>query len=387
MMGVLSLNTGCERPEGDRLVIATPWNVIERAALEESFAKAHPQAKPIAWVSLLPADNVVKLVPRLGVDLILGIPQTVCDQLADIQALKPVDSLSYRIARRSSLGVSTNSPSLESSSIHSRNLFGKVSIDDPRHDEITMAWAHAKIQANAYGQLVRTAANVARFGRGGESLSEVLRCDISAAITSGIEGPIDDHSSFVKLESVPAWRECVAVVNGSPHAKEASVFLEFLAEQGQADRPTPEKEKRDNLALLRDMLGNCLVDAQDELKDAVIALDRAGHPADLEAYLDDAPPWPPTSITKIRQRDDHEALLETLAHELTDSPESRFRLLESWDHAPKKLDLAQLQMLSTVSNGQLLKEPRFRMWIRAEWTAWARQHYRRIAREAGKVTS
>ena len=36
-----------------------------------------------------------------------------------------------------------------------------------------------------------------------------------------------------------------------------------------------------------------------------------------------------------------------------------------------------------AAEGRLAREPRFRAWLRGEWTAWTRQLYRRVARLAG----
>jgi hypothetical protein len=40
-----------------------------------------------------------------------------------------------------------------------------------------------------------------------------------------------------------------------------------------------------------------------------------------------------------------------------------------------------LDELATAASGKLTSEPRFREWLRAEWTAWARQRYRRVVRK------
>ena len=42
-----------------------------------------------------------------------------------------------------------------------------------------------------------------------------------------------------------------------------------------------------------------------------------------------------------------------------------------------------LAELAGAADGRLAREPRFRAWLRGEWTAWTRQLYRRVARLAG----
>jgi hypothetical protein len=39
--------------------------------------------------------------------------------------------------------------------------------------------------------------------------------------------------------------------------------------------------------------------------------------------------------------------------------------------------------MAAAVDGRLAREPRFRAWLRSEWTAWHRQLYRRVARVAG----
>ncbi len=42
-----------------------------------------------------------------------------------------------------------------------------------------------------------------------------------------------------------------------------------------------------------------------------------------------------------------------------------------------------LRELAQAEGGRLVREPRFRAWLRGEWTAWTQQLYRRVARLAG----
>jgi hypothetical protein len=41
-----------------------------------------------------------------------------------------------------------------------------------------------------------------------------------------------------------------------------------------------------------------------------------------------------------------------------------------------------LAEIARACDGRIADEPRLRAWLRAEWTAWARQRYRRVARLA-----
>ena len=137
--------------------------------------------------------------------------------------------------------------------------------------------------------------------------------------------------------------------------------------------------------MLADLLGATLVDAQDELWDAREALERAGHPERAERWMTQAPPWPPASVEIILREDASSALPETLASQLAPDADVRAWLLQSWLRPTRLIDGAWLEELAGGAGGRLVREPRFRAWLRAEWRAWARQRYRRVARlaEAG----
>jgi len=142
-------------------------------------------------------------------------------------------------------------------------------------------------------------------------------------------------------------------------------------------------------SLLADLLGATLVDAQDELWAAWDALERAGHPEPAGKWLTEPPPWPPASIEKYLRRDGENAmaLIETLAAELAPEPMARGWLIRSWLAPARLVDETLLAELARAAEGRLGREPRFRSWLRAEWTAWARQRYRRVARLAATTRS
>ena len=99
------------------------------------------------------------------------------------------------------------------------------------------------------------------------------------------------------------------------------------------------------------------------------------------------PPWPPASVARILEREQNAMpLLETLAAEIAPEPDVRAWLLRSWLSPPRQVDGALLDELGGVLDGRLARSPRFRAWLRGEWTAWARKRYRRVARQvtAGK---
>jgi hypothetical protein len=80
-------------------------------------------------------------------------------------------------------------------------------------------------------------------------------------------------------------------------------------------------------------------------------------------------------------------LLETLAAQVAPDADVRAWLLRSWLAPGRPVDGRLLDELASAEGGRLVREPRFRAWLRAEWTAWARQRYRRIARVAALGTN
>jgi hypothetical protein len=101
--------------------------------------------------------------------------------------------------------------------------------------------------------------------------------------------------------------------------------------------------------------------------------------------MNEPPPWPPASIGKILDRHDEQAMamVETLAGQLATDSTVRSWLIRSWLSPPRLIDRRVLDEVARAADGRLIREPRFREWLRAEWTAWARQRYRRVARSLG----
>jgi len=130
------------------------------------------------------------------------------------------------------------------------------------------------------------------------------------------------------------------------------------------------------------LLGATLVDARAELIAARSALESAGWPARSSRWFAEAPPWPPASVAKLRAeaKGGPAPLVATLAEQVAPDPEVRAWLLRSWDRPPRPIDGALLDELAGALDGRVGREPRLRSWLRGEWTAWARQRYRRVAR-------
>jgi hypothetical protein len=202
---------------------------------------------------------------------------------------------------------------------------------DPRNDRVTLAWAISQLEPGhwrqGYAKLVEAAARAPRI----------------------------------------AWQG-----GGRPRAGDRA-----------ADEGVLGSEREEGVeALVADLLGATLVDAQDELWTAWRALERAGYPEPARKLLTEPPPWPPASVEKYLRREGESSmsLVETLAAELAPTPSVRGWLVRSWLSPPRMVDESLLTELAQAADGRLRAEPRLRAWLRAEWTASARQRYRRVTR-------
>jgi hypothetical protein len=178
--------------------------------------------------------------------------------------------------------------------------------------------------------------------------------------------------------------EGAGIVAGPSRRRLSELFFRFLAETGKAERPRADAtDDPEADSLLADLLGATLVDAQDELWTAWTTLNRAGRPTRAAMWLTQAPPWPPASIEKLElelEGEGSEALVQTLVEEIVPDADLRAWLLRSWLGPKRLVDGSLLAEIAQAADGRLAREPRFRAWLRAEWTAWARQRYRRVTR-------
>jgi hypothetical protein len=406
---------GCARlsPDQDALTIATTWSSADRSEVETAFGhwlstgtSATPvkESARIAWLPLKPEDDPPTVILQPGrhkrgeksVDVVLGGPASSYARLAEADALVPIDrpgAPRWCVARRQPIGLATG-PKIDTSTASMVRVpwpSDRVTFDDPRHDPITLQWAKGQLAANGwaegYAQLVRNADHPRRIGRRARSaLAAVERgeANMTPAIAPELTG-LRTALAFVPSTDSPEWIEGVAIVRGGSHVALAQLFLQFLAERQQAG-PPPDQRSTESDALLADLLGATLVDAQDELWDAWVMLEQTGHPAQAEMWMTQAPPWPPASVEKLLEQDRSGALLQTLADEIAPDADIRAWLVRSWLAPRRLIDGPVLEELCEAVGGRLVREPRFRAWLRAEWTAWARQRYRRVARKAGGWT-
>ncbi len=405
---------GCGPPEPDRLVVATSWPMADRLRIENEFAdwlrtssKISLQSVRLEWLILTPGDNLDRLaVRRDPPDVLLGGPAPSFVRLGRMDRLSPLPfegSPLWSVSRRSWIRLAGSSRQTPSS----RQMAGfeptpgpggkigpegpdagRVAFDDPRRDPISLGWAKGLVHdghfRDGYSRLVRLAGSPRRIGsQAGSARAAVDRGDAELAPMVVEATPTDGGSPG------EPWIEGVGLLARAPHADRARSFLQFLREthQTESDRLVPENPVVSS-DLLAELLGATLVDAQDELWAAWVALEREGYPVPALRWLTEAPPWPPASVARLMTGADERgmSMVETLAGQLATETTSRAWLVRSWLSPPRQIDEKMIDELAQAAGGRLLEEPRFRDWLREEWTAWARQRYRRVARLASSPT-
>jgi hypothetical protein len=406
-------------------VIVTPWAEADRDDIAASFrlwAAAAPGTSNgparIKWIALAPGDDVTRVVRRhLPPDLVLGVPAADLRQLAGDDWLAPVERAGHAlwcVTWRGPIEMALNTAAQRGNRALAVGAEGNaapepptaraetVAFDDFRHDPVSLEWAQGELAAGSwaegYARLVKWAGDPRRVGRqSGSALAAFERGEAARVPWVAVTGRTLARRPGIVVVSEPdrpaQWVEGVALVRGGRNPALAQEFVRFLAERGQAESPPPSEpagkgdrdpdDKPGVAALLADLLGATLVDSQDELWAAWATLSAAGHPERAERWLTEPPPWPPASVEKLLKRgEDGAALLETLTVEIAPEAEVRNWLLRSWLAPPRHLDGQLLRELARALDGRLVREPRFRAWLRGEWTAWARQRYRRVARLA-----
>jgi hypothetical protein len=255
----------------------------------------------------------------------------VCAPLGAWGACEPMGSSGTFRSERPELATFAQTPRSRTASLAGDPMHTNPALADPRNDPVTLAWAILQLEPGrwrtGYAKLVEAAARAPRI----------------------------------------AWQG-----GGRPRAGDRA-----------ADEGVLGSEREEGVeALVADLLGATLVDAQDELWTAWRALERAGYPEPARKLLTEPPPWPPASVEKYLRREGESSmsLVETLAAELAPTPSVRGWLVRSWLSPPRMVDESLLTELAQAADGRLRAEPRLRAWLRAEWTASARQRYRRVTR-------
>jgi hypothetical protein len=371
---------GCDQPGAPSLLVATSWPRSERERIESEFQKwsessnVDPgrQSIRIEWLTLASGDDIERLTRRrFDPDVLLIAGVGALERLERDGQLLPITSTGgARWCLRPRVITERAGPTDEDSVLDD--------LRDPRVDGPSLAWTVKVLERHhwreGYATLVKLAAHEPRIG----------------GRASAGRRPAHHDASVDKVDFSP--RECAAILRSTRDPAGAREFVRFLTEtRAMEAAPTASGDglarDRDVESLVGDLLGATLVDAQDELWAAWRALGQAGSPELAHKWLVEPPSWPPASIEKYLKREGERAmsLIETLAAELSPRPEVRGWLIRSWLKSPRLVDQDLLAEMAHAADGSLVHEPRFRSWLRAEWTASARQRYRRVAKLAATV--
>jgi hypothetical protein len=417
----------------DRLVVATWWPLVDRVQVEVEFrawlndAGRNLVRQPVMleWRLVGGWDDWQRELMRPHPpDVLLGGRRAALERLE--RSLRPIGvgnegPKPWLLIRRGEIRLVDRSgqpaarvkrPSAnagkDGSGAISPGTAGSVTFDDPRVDPISRAWATSLLIPENFGagyaQLVKCAGSQRRLGcRAGSARSAVLRGEAGLAPVWIAEptgsrfdearprnGPPPGANPQDAPEAAvpPRLVEGAAIVASGRNQAMAGEFLRFLAatrtERLAGETTLPGTGDPALEELIADLVGATLVDAQDELWGAWAALDRAGKPETALTWMNEPPPWPPASIAALLARGDSNALglMETVAREIVPDATVRADLIRSWLAPGRVLDGGLLAELAHAANGRLAAEPRFRAWLRAEWTVWARQRFRRVERLA-----
>jgi hypothetical protein len=398
--------SGCTRLGAD-LVVATDWTRPEIAELEAALGPLR-----VAWIRPTETPDPTLLVVRnLRADAVLGGPITVYQGLSVAGRLAAIDDSgegpTWVVSRRSPLGWAladrptpggSDGPPIPTSwdDLGDPSQSGRVALGDPRVDPVTLACLTSRLHegpwGEAYADLVRAAGRAQPIaGQSTSPLAELARGKADMAPTAEFRAQAVPGLGFRAVQSMGDWIEGAAILSDARNRDAARTLIRAVAERSGERPSTPPEPEADGLAeaLLADLLGATLVDAQPELRTAIGAIERnPGQPGIEQAryWLVQPPPWPPASIEVLRAKFDGEALVNALAEQLTPDRDTRFWLIKFWEREERPIDGNFLADLADPTQGRLAGEPRFRAWLRGEWVAWARQRYRRAERLAeGRV--
>ncbi len=411
-----------DRPSNpDTLVVATTWpRPICDRLVDQIWSNAQPQERmlwpdpPIEWLTISANEDLVRLIKRRPrIDFVFGGPLDAYQRLERNGVLQPwneqspipVHSLMVR-----QLGLATGKP-LDPTRIWETwdqpQSVGKAVLSDPRTSPLTSSFVNGYLSLNhwntRWSSLVRVFANARTilWHRGNGPGTSIGASTHPRDPSFGIATDFEQHPSLLdsQLQFVPLlddkdrplrWIEGLARTgrvtrNGLVEATQ-DLLMQRFAIQAQID---PESSTMlDVNVLIDDLVGATLVDANEELRRTWRRLIAVGRPQDWESWMTGPPPWPPASVLRYRRdsvNGEPNRTLETnLLRLIAPDPSLRHDLERSWQREARPIGRAILNELVQMGGGQMMREPRLRNWLRAEWTAWARQRYRRIAERCGR---
>jgi hypothetical protein len=379
LLGAIALSS-CAGADEERLIVATNLSESETDRIEAALD--HPSIR-LVWLRVHElGDPATLLDRRLGIDVVLGAPIESYQRLQRLGGLETLRGTATTLVyRRAEVGWVVKHGTTR------KPVFADVALDDPRHSTVALAALRARLDQDGWGASYRVVLSIAAQhpmigANPGEGLARLERGEVPTALTPSDRVP--EGCEFTPMVPSVLLEHGIGIVRGTPHLEAAREFVASLMRQTDTATTTRRDPLPPPQVLLPELLGAVLVDTQPELIEAMAAVKAAGLEKQAERWFV-PPPWPPASIAKLKRSDPTGALAESLAEQVVPDLKARVWLLESWNRTSRPIDGDLLRELTSAADGRLIAEPRFRAWLAVEWRSWARQCYRRIAREARRV--
>jgi hypothetical protein len=337
VIALLAGATSCTPVDSPRpIVVATDWSTAETSQLPI------PSDSQITWIRVAPGDDPTALLdlPNHPVDVVLGGPWNSFEHLDRLGSWSPIETQRSEGESRWRLAPFPRSPRQS----------------DPRQSPAARGQARQLLQSQNWSE-----AYAHRVLERQPAASPANPAVDSAALDPiALVAKPDPHPDAAK------WVQSITPLSAPSQSQIAQIEPIAIA-----------------------LLGATLIDSQPE-RDAALGL-QPGLSERERNFLSEAPPWPPASIERLSQRaanGDEEAasLLTTLLDELTPNPSAKSFLSQSAQSKAHPIDLDDLSAIAAALNSRPIQNPRLLTFLRAEWTAWARQRYRRVARLASGWT-
>lgn len=336
---------GCGDAGPAPLLVVTSWDESERADAAARFEQAGG-AIPIRWIVAGAEDDLLALAEQRRADAILG-------------------GSSWQHALWGQDGAIAVGP--EGAPIRSAAAECRIVIDDDRR------WGDPRVDAKLATWATRQLGTPGSWPGRFPQLLRRVATGVDSPGAARLEDAGTEPADWVEVASATAW---------SARPEQARRFVDAIALDRAA---TSDPGEGDAIILAADLLGALLTDAGEELRERWRKLSREVGEEEAARRLAGLPTWPPESVKALAlaHPDDAESWLGTLAESLTSDAGTATWLVAQWMGPSRIADAEVLSEIAGARDGRLMREPRFRSWLRGEWAAWAQMRYRQGSSDPG----
>jgi hypothetical protein len=329
------LASGCTQPSSSALRVATDWTPAETDRLPL------PDDRVIVWIRVLPGDDPTRLLEAdPAIDLVLGGPWASFQRLDHAGVWLKNDP---RQGETPSIALVPLSRLAQTSG-------------DPRRDPVARNTLRALLAGTPWPRAYARAMThpLESIARSADSSSDPIPARLAF-------DPAAIPARAPRAAAARAWLDRLDPLPLDPDLQDAAQLEPWMIELAAATIAEPQADRQAVLARLAEL------------------------PPRAQALLVEPPPWPPASLVRWRRRmDDGDAQVnawfQNLARELAPIHSERAALSQSWLDPPRPIGPDRIRELIAPPAPDFLQNPRVRAWLHAEWSAWARQRYRRILR-------